>query len=437
MGNRSTRRQTGRLRVVVALAALWGMVAFAPAAIAAPGGLDGTFGSGGVVTTAVATAMAPTDAAVQPDGKILVLVGISDPNGIATTAYGVLRYRGDGTLDPTFGTAGVVKVAFTNFINTPHALVLQPDGKIVVAGETSASGTLSEFFLVRLTSTGALDGTFGSGGKVTTNFVGQQAGGVSNPATVVLLQPDGKIVAGGVASQCAKCPHQTALARYNPNGSLDTTFGAGGTSTANLGIGSPSALGEDAAGDIVTTSGGVNVEFSAAGVAQPHVTPAPITVATHPGFQINPTVYRADGDYLFATTFAEGLRDIDAQVHRRTPNGGDDSTFTNPPFDFSDEGTVATESPQAIGLAQDGRVLVAGIHTGAAGTTGHIAVARLNSNGSLDTTFGAGGAVTTAVAGQGSVTLVQPDGKILVIGQGTSTDTADPFPVVLLRFLDQ
>lgn len=249
--------------MVVCLAAL-GLFAGPVGSRAAAGGLDPTFGSGGIVTTSY-NGPFPTDAALQPDGRIVVIAGF-DNDRSATEAFGVLRYQSNGSLDSSFGTAGRTTTAFTNFLNTPNDLALQPDGKIVVVGNAeSADGTVSEFAVARFNPDGTLDSTFGTGGQVTTNFVGVMPGGVSNPADSVLIQPDGKILVGGLASQCARrCPTETALARYNPNGSLDATFGSGGM-VAVTSIGGITALAEDAAGDIFALN-------EAGGVEEIHVT---------------------------------------------------------------------------------------------------------------------------------------------------------------------
>ena len=89
---------------------------------------------------------------------------------------------------PVRGRCGRTCAAFTNFLNSPNDIALQPDGKIVVAGNAQgADGTVSEFAVARFNANGTLDGSFGAGGKVTTNFVGVMAGGVSNPADSVLI----------------------------------------------------------------------------------------------------------------------------------------------------------------------------------------------------------------------------------------------------------
>jgi len=203
---------------------------------AAAGALDAAFGSGGKVETSFGNPVIPTAVLMQSGGTIVVVAGF-DNTPAATEAIGVVRYGANGVLDTSFGTRGVSLANFTNFINSPNAAAVQSDNKVVVAGEaTSSDGTLSEFAVARFNANGGLDTGFGTGGKVTTNFVGVQPGGVSNPAKVVTVQTDGKILVIGSASTCAKCLHSTAWARYTSTGSLDTTFGSGGTQlTTSLG----------------------------------------------------------------------------------------------------------------------------------------------------------------------------------------------------------
>ncbi len=400
---------------MVTFLAVLGVLAAVTAAHAAAGDLDQTFGSGGIVTTSY-NGPFPADAALQPDGRIVVIAGFdNDPS--ATEAFGVLRYRGNGTPDSSFGAGGRTTAAFTNFINSPNDLALQRDGKIVVAGTAeSADGTVSEFAVARFNANGILDASFGAGGKVTTNFVGVKAGGVSNPADSVLIQADGKILVGGLASQCARrCPAQSALARYNADGSLDTTFGSGGM-VAVTAIGGITALAEDAAGHIFALNGASTAEFSAVGALQSRVTPSPITIASSRGTS---SVFQADGKYLAMSGGAGFSRhDIDAKVVRYLPTGAVDPGFTNPAFDFSADNTVATDVVQALAVQPNGQIIAAGLRS-ASGSTA-FTVARLNSSGSLDPAFGTGGTRTANLpgGGQASVVLIQPDGKILVVGQG-------------------
>jgi uncharacterized delta-60 repeat protein len=420
-----------RTAVVTFVAGL-GVLGGVTGAQAAAGGLDTSFGTGGIVTTSY-NGPFPGDAALQPDGKIVVIAGF-DNDPAATEAFGVLRYLANGAPDAGFGSGGRVSTSFTNFLNQPNDVALQADGKIVVAGEAqSADGTVSEFAIARFNANGTLDTTFGTGGKVTTNIVGAMPGGVSDPAQAVLIQADGKILAAGLSSACAKCAHLSALARYNANGSLDTTFGTGGT-VAVTAISQVTALAEDAAGNIFAVNGASIAEFSAAGALQSQVTPSPITVASSRGG--GSSVFSPDGKYLAISGGAGFSRhDSDAKVIRYLANGTADPGFTNPVFDFSDEDTVASDAVQALAVQPDGKVVAAGLRNANGATTS--GVARLTSAGALDPAFGTGGTLITPLpaGGQASAVLIQPDGKILVIGQGFIAGGG--VTLILARYLGQ
>jgi uncharacterized delta-60 repeat protein len=413
--------------VGVAIGVALSSVAASPA-YAAAGGLDPAFGTGGVVTTSARYigSAPPSAVLIQPNGEIVVIAELTDS---ATDGdFGAVRYQANGTLDTGFGASGEATASFTNFINTPNDAALQPNGDIVVVGDAqNATDTVNEFALARFTAAGTLDSSFGTGGKVTTSF-----GGVLNPATAVLVQPNGDILVGGSDLKAAKTPTLTALARYSPNGTLDPSFGTGGTVAVNT-IGPVAALGEDAAGDIfaVGTTGKI-AEFSSAGVLQASVTASPITVSSTVG--ISSTAFQANGSYLIGQTGATGVRrDADAQVVRYLPTGAVDPSFTNPPFDFSAEDAVASDTIQGLAVEPGGQVVVTGLHS-AAGRTA-LGIARLNSNGALDTTFGTGGTETTSLLGQGSAIAAQPDGNIVVAGE--LEVPGQPISLLVARFLGQ
>src|SRR5207244_2135037 len=124
-----------------------------------------------------------------------------------------------GDLDPSFGTGGQVITPISSGYDAANALVVQPDGKLVAAGHAYNAGNIV-FALVRYNADGTLDGTFGSGGKVTTVI------GTASRGTALVLQPDGKLVAAGYTYNGKSTAF--ALVRYNTNGSLDTSFGSGG-----------------------------------------------------------------------------------------------------------------------------------------------------------------------------------------------------------------
>ena len=186
----------------------------------ADGSLDLTFGNNGLIITDIsgATLSTITDVALQPDTKIVAVGAVT----IGTLNFLVARYNADGSLDSSFGTGGIVSTDFAGGSDTANTVLVQPNGKIVAVGQ---SGT--DFGLARYNPDGSLDPSFGTGGLVTTNF------GATDVANAALLQPDGKIIAVGTSD--AGGTNDFALARYNSNGSLDSIFGTGGLVTTNFG----------------------------------------------------------------------------------------------------------------------------------------------------------------------------------------------------------
>lgn len=189
------------------------------------GVLDSTF-SGGTVVTNVGTSNAVANAiALQADGKIL-LAGFGF-NGSAQN-FAVVRYATNGTLDTGFGGMGKVLTGIGSGGAQANAVKVQPDGKIVVVGQTLV-GAVTNFALVRYQSTGSLDSTFGTIGRVTTDF----GAGTTSFASAAALQSDNKILAAGGVSIGGT--EYIALARYNTNGTLDNSFGANGEVVTQLG----------------------------------------------------------------------------------------------------------------------------------------------------------------------------------------------------------
>jgi len=206
-----------------------GKFAIALARYTSSGALDSTFGSGGIVTTAVGSLDADAAAlAVQVDGKI-VAAGLAGDAMSQIWDVALLRYNTDGTLDLPFGgTNGMVITDIGSSSNYANAVALQADGKIVVAGNAFAnpSANTSDIAVLRYNTDGTLDTTgFGSpNGYVTTSI------GAFDDGFAVAVQPaDGKIVVAGNAD--AGMGDRLALLRYNSNGSLDNGFGTGGIVT--------------------------------------------------------------------------------------------------------------------------------------------------------------------------------------------------------------
>jgi uncharacterized delta-60 repeat protein len=207
------------------------------------GTLDAGFGGDGRVTTDLTRTFDDANAiALQPDGKIVV-AGYADGAG-AHLRFGVARYRLNGTLDRTFGSDGTIITSIRRGA-AAYGVAVQADGKIVVSGESLAGRANTMFTLVRYDADGTLDASFGGDGKVTTDFT---PGADANNA--IAIQADGKIVASGSAGSRSRF----ALARYDPNGTLDATFGGDGkvtTAFSRQGDRAEEGLGIQADGKIV------------------------------------------------------------------------------------------------------------------------------------------------------------------------------------------
>ncbi|MFG2985674.1 calcium-binding protein [Streptomyces sp. NPDC048258] len=322
------------------------LVLFCPGvALAAPGDLDPTFGTGGTVTTDFEGGNdVARGVAVQADGKI-VAAGAGGAGD-----FTLARYNTDGSLDTTFDTDGKVTTDFAGGNDRANGVVVQADGKIVAAG-----GAGFDFGLARYNTDGSLDTTFGTGGKVITGFfAGDEAFGVA-------LQADGKIVAAGGTDTGSSTNTDFALARYNTDGSLDTTFDTDGKVTTDF------ALGFDQAH-------GVKVQ--------------------------------ADGK-IVAAGEGESAGNVDFALARYNTNGSLDTTFDTDGKVTTDFG--GTERAFGVALQADGKIVAAG------GSTA-FSLARYNTNGSLDTSFDTDGKVTTAFAGQANGVALQADGKIVAAG---------------------
>jgi uncharacterized delta-60 repeat protein len=352
------------------------------------GSLDSTFGTGGLVSTQVSTSDNPAAVAVEPDGKILVMGSTftMDPLfGVywvfpPTPTTVLIRYNTDGTLDSTFGTGGIVQTD----ANGARGLAVQPDGKILLAGSQMGTGTLNDFLVERYTATGSLDASFGNGGKVTTDFRGG-----NDDAKTVLLQPDGKITVVGTVtsppvfiypfltlvtpgSRDVLTSPSVGIVRYNPDGSLDSSFGQGGK----------------------VDEGGL-----------------PIGSVTVAGAALLP-----DGRIVVAGDDGIG----DGVLLRFNSDGTPDATFGNGGLVArSPNDSLVYQGTSSLIVQADGRIVVAGFSRYGVFTYGGIPVlTRYNPDGTIDDSFGRSGRVSedylTALA-------LQPDGRIVAVSDSSFT----------------
>ena len=318
----------------------------------------------------------PFDVVRQPDGK-LVAAGISFING--GEDFSLARYNPDGSLDTEFGVLGrtVTNLGGNDGV---FALVVQPDGKLVAAG-FSNSGSGPAFALARYRPDGSLDPGFGNGGVVL-----DVVGGFGF-STSLVLQADGKLVAAGTSANLATFATfstDLALARYNPDGSLDTSFGAGGHALLS----------------IPTT----DTAFSLA------IQPDNKLVAVGPATLVLPNGNLGPADFLVA---------------RFNSDGSLEGFFT---IFFS---ATSNDIPFKVEVQPDLKLVVAGVSN--ANGNDDLALVRLNPDGSFDTGFGVGGGRLVDLGGNDIARdlVVQPDGKLALASPSSIGEDID---FVVARF---
>ena len=210
--------------------------------------LDTTFGTGGVVVTSIGSSNSPNAVAIQADGKIVAAGTVGSSNN---DDFGLLRLNTNGSLDATFGVGGKVRTDLGSSFETLDGLVIQGDGKIVAAGGT-VRGAGRDFALARYLADGSLDASFGTAGVATASIDPSY-----DIAYALLLQPDGKLVAAG-QTRTGGTNDDFGVARFLSDGSLDPTFASGGVTTIPIAGGDvANALSQQADGRIVVagTSG--------------------------------------------------------------------------------------------------------------------------------------------------------------------------------------
>ena len=347
---------------------------------AVPSGLDPTFGNGGRVSIPVGGNGQGEAVVIQPADEIVTAGWRTVGTGIDTD-FALTRTNSDGTPDTSFGTGGIATTDLGGAADKAHDAALTPDGGIVAVGETDAPGIQKQdFAVVRYLPDGEPDAAFDGDGVVTTDFSGH--GDIAN---AVAVQGDGKIVVAGFATAASGIGSDFALARYNPDGTLDSSFDGDGTVTTDFG-----ALSDDDARALV----------------------------------IEP-----DGRIVVVGTAGE-----DIALARYMPDGKLDTTFGSGGTKITDLGfdDVAT----GVALTPDGKIVISGYTIGAK-LNNDFLLARYNTDGTLDTTFGTGGTVKTDLGGGDDLAenlTIDAVGRIVVVGQSTSP-TNPPFnDMALVRY---
>ncbi|MGO9920897.1 MAG: delta-60 repeat domain-containing protein [Isosphaeraceae bacterium] len=354
------------------------------------GAPDPSFGGTGIVDTVVTTVGNGSQSygvAVQPDLKVVV-VGQSLAGGVSVgDQITVVRYNADGSLDTTFGSNGIVFLPISTVsVNPtdPSAAAIQPNGDILIASDVYVSGTKKgkigdDWALVRLDPNGSLDTTFGAGkGYVTTAFYNANSYSGSVYPHAIQIQSNGQIVVAGAAATTSDVA-ALGIVRYNANGSLDTSFGNGGIAL-NSSITSPgqgNMLAIDSSGRIDVTG------FLYVG----------------PTLEMGVARYLPNGtlDPSFGTGGVVGI----------VPTGG------------------SSVAVHGIALQSTGDIVLCGWGNFGGPSAIESAFVRLNPNGSIDTTFGANGVYADPEIGETFSIAIQPaDDEIVAIGKAILSNGA-------------
>jgi uncharacterized delta-60 repeat protein len=312
---------------------------------------------------------------------------------VAVVCVSSVAYAQPGRLDQTFATTGKVTTTFAG-LDQARDIAIQADGKIVVVGRAAATDPASgNFAVARYLSNGTLDGSFGSGGKATTDFAG-----LEDEATRVAIQPDGKIVVGGYASFIMTAGNppakRVALARYLANGTPDSSFGVGGKATMYQ--------------VSVTAFDGVTLLCR-------HWYTAVVS-------GVEDLALQPDGRILVAMRAYDGFEYMG--IARFTTSGDPDITFSGPsPLVFQREcptfGYVLDWKFDAVAfgvtIQPNNRIILAGNVNG----NELVALSAHLPSGARDTTFGDNGWAMHepplfALTEQGTAIVTQPDGKMVV-----------------------
>ena len=371
--------------------------------MASPGGLDTSFAGTGKKAITFGATDAARAVLVQPDGRIVVAGG-----GGPAVSFCVARLRPNGTLDTTFGPGGKRVIDFGGADESAYGAALQPDGRILLAGDSDLRVAVA-----RLNPNGSLDTTFSGDGKTVFSW------GALSRATAVLVLPNGKILLAGFSGPEGG---NIQVARLKANGALDTTFGIGGKATVDFGGDDFGlAMARQADGRILvagrsSAAGAVVARLRANGELDPNFGGGDGRVTLPGGGSASAVLVQPDRRIVVAGN-ASGSAMM--TVTRLMPSGALDTTFDGDGTATIDFGSLADLANDAV-RQPDGRIVVAG-YTQA---DEDVAVARLNANGSPDATFGAAGKATVnfGFATFGNAVALQANGRIVVAGQRTGAD---------------
>jgi uncharacterized delta-60 repeat protein len=395
---------------------------------AADGDLDPAFnGSGKVITDFIGTNDEARAVAIQPDGKIVV-VGSTLISG-NNYNFAVARYNPNGTPDTTFSGDGKLTTDFFGDDDGAYGVAIQPDGKILVAGGVRSAPYGYYFGLARYNSDGTLDADFfgqgPGGGRSIAYFGTDQEESVANS---VAIQSNGKIVLAGYTRRDGAT--NFGLARFNPNGSLDNSFDGDGLVVTDFfgGVDEARAVVIQAGGTVVavgnTQRGGSNYNFAVARY-NPN---GSLDTSLNGNGKVDVSFFGGDdGAYGMAIQHDSKIvlvgsafvnNNYSLAVARLNPNGSLDTSFNGiGKFQGNIGDGGGTDEARGVALQPDGKIVLAGYAP--VGGVNNFALVRINPNGGIDSTFGSAGILTTAFGGGVAIAngvAIQADGRIVAVG---------------------
>ncbi len=377
--------------------------------------------------------------AIQPDGKI-VLAGYSYNISTSSDDFAAVRLNADGSLDTSFGNAGklVIPVGAGSATDIANSVVIQPDGKIVLAGYTN-SGGFGDFAIVRLQSNGSLDTSFDGDGKL---IVSISSGVKAEAVQSVLVQPDGKLVLAG--SSYNGTNDDIAVVRLNVDGSLDNSFDNDGKRIVTIGSNS-----SDRANSVVrqpdgklVVAGSSDNDFATARLNSDGSLDTSFGIGGTLGIPIGNSLDLAyslalqqDGKLVLAGSSNNGLKD-DFAVVRLNGDGTLDTSFSgNGKLTLGVR--MQSDIAYSVVVQPDGKLVLGGTSYNEGFDSGDVAIVRLNSDGSLDSKFDGDGKLVVSVANNSeearSSVALQSDGKYVLVGNSFTLSGNADFAVTRLN----
>lgn len=402
------------------IAGMLAVCGWSQAALAGGGLLDPSFGTNGVFSGSAGTGEA---AVIDSSGRLIIVGSAADPHN-PYTDVALIRLLPGGTLDTSFGSGGIVRTDFGQ-VSIGQAIAIDGNGQIVVAGTVGTNGINNNFAVARFNSDGTLDTSFNTSGTITTDF-----GHNNDSATAVAIDATNRIVVAGFAYNGTN--FDFALACYNNSG-LDASFNATGKVLTDFGgrNDQANAITIDANHLIVVAgSSSDSNNISAFALARYNSDGSPDTTFGSGGEVM--TTFSGNGDSANGVAI-DGTGKIVAAGVSAGVNTGNDFALAR----YNSDGTLDTnfngsgrvtndfgnsETAHSVAIDANGLPVVAGasIVTNTGATS--FMVARYNSDGSLDTNFGTGGAVTTSFSnGHVTATSVAMDSLQRIVVAGVDT----------------